>query len=635
MPRSRYARWGLIALFLMLAGTAQADPLPSINLRGVAPPPGPKGTLYMESVNSPGHLQFNTASWISWAYRPLVVRRGDEIAAAIVRHQVVMDVAGAVGLGKRFELGLALPVVLFQSGDTGVETGVVLQGSKVPSQALGDAVIAAKATLRPVDEEFGGLGFALVGRLGLPSGSRASTLGEGTVTSEVRGLAELRIVAASLQATVGFKVRAEERNFVGKNWGNEIPWGVGFLIKPQMLGWDKSGRWYVGIESHGMLPAGPDAPFTSKAQAPVFLAGTARYQIRDLQLLTGLEGGISQGAGAAPVRVIFGVNWAPRNHDVDGDGIEDEFDDCKNKPEDHDGFEDKDGCPDPDNDDDDVLDEDDKCPLEPEDPDDFEDEDGCPDPDNDRDGILDEEDACPNEAGPHSDHSEKNGCPIVDPDNDGIEGDDDLCPDQPEDKDGFEDEDGCPDPDNDEDGIADAEDACPNEKGEPSSLPGENGCPSPDRDRDGIPNELDQCPDEPENYNGFEDEDGCPDTPKGKPRVLVEIVERRGKREFVFTAPLRFKKGTTDWEPRSLAVARALAQQIANSSGLSVSVAVRPSPTDGGEELAKRRAETLVALLRSSSRQANSANKITWIKGKMTQNAERIGIALEIVEEKL
>jgi hypothetical protein len=49
----------------------------------------------------------------------------------------------------------------------------------------------------------------------------------------------------------------------------------------------------------------------------------------------------------------------------------------------------------------------DLCPFDPEDKDGFEDDDGCPDPDNDRDGVSDAEDACPSQAGPRS----SRGCP--------------------------------------------------------------------------------------------------------------------------------------------------------------------------------------------------------------------------------
>jgi outer membrane protein OmpA-like peptidoglycan-associated protein len=92
--------------------------------------------------------------------------------------------------------------------------------------------------------------------------------------------------------------------------------------------------------------------------------------------------------------------------DVDNDGIPDAQDKCKQQAEDKDGYQDTDGCPDPDNDGDGVCDDNsviqedldahakvckgtDKCPKELEDRDGHEDEDGCPDPDNDGDGVCD------------------------------------------------------------------------------------------------------------------------------------------------------------------------------------------------------------------------------------------------------
>lgn len=128
--------------------------------------------------------------------------------------------------------------------------------------------------------------------------------------------------------------------------------------------------------------------------------------------------------------------------DTDGDGILDPDDDCPRKPEDKDGFQDEDGCPELDNDNDGLVDTIDECPNEPEDKDGFEDEDGCPDLDNDKDGLADKID---------------------------------QCPDQPEDIDGWEDDDGCPDCDNDGDGVLecpDEIDQCPDQ---PAQTP--DGCP--------------------------------------------------------------------------------------------------------------------------------------------------------------
>jgi outer membrane protein OmpA-like peptidoglycan-associated protein len=80
-------------------------------------------------------------------------------------------------------------------------------------------------------------------------------------------------------------------------------------------------------------------------------------------------------------------------------------------PEDTDGFQDDDGCPDYDNDNDGIQDNKDKCVNDAEDKDGFEDEDGCPDNDNDRDGIPDSRDKCPNQPETMNGIKDDDGCP--------------------------------------------------------------------------------------------------------------------------------------------------------------------------------------------------------------------------------
>lgn len=88
--------------------------------------------------------------------------------------------------------------------------------------------------------------------------------------------------------------------------------------------------------------------------------------------------------------------------------------------------------------------EDDACPDQPEDFDGVEDGDGCPDLDNDHDGVVDALDLAPNLPEDRDGFADEDGRPDLDNDNDGIPDADDLCPDRPEDFDGVEDDDGCP-----------------------------------------------------------------------------------------------------------------------------------------------------------------------------------------------
>ncbi len=97
--------------------------------------------------------------------------------------------------------------------------------------------------------------------------------------------------------------------------------------------------------------------------------------------------------------------------DRDRDGIADDVDACTEEPEDRDGFQDEDGCPEADDDGDGIPDAEDACPFVPEDHDGFEDEDGCPDRDDDGDGFIDEDDACPREAEVVNGVDDRDGCP--------------------------------------------------------------------------------------------------------------------------------------------------------------------------------------------------------------------------------
>ncbi|MBX7096664.1 MAG: thrombospondin type 3 repeat-containing protein [Myxococcaceae bacterium] len=233
---------------------------------------------------------------------------------------------------------------------------------------------------------------------------------------------------------------------------------------------------------------------------------------------------------------------APVSRDADGDGLPDDADRCPITPEDQDGFEDDDGCPEPDNDGDAIVDGKDACPLEAETVNGNRDDDGCPDEpaDADGDGVDSERDRCPLEPGDASD-----GCPhtplpalalpgfpgaaatpvaaggapvAADLDRDGLADDADACPTSPEDKDDFEDEDGCPELDNDHDGIADAKDKCPLEA---------------------------------ETINGFQDDDGCPDVGASAIKLTKDRV--------VLSGTIRFKIGSAELDRSSLPLLKQLA----------------------------------------------------------------------------
>jgi hypothetical protein len=590
-----------------------AEPPPSLDLRGFQAPTHPEGLTRLEPTATPAPGEWNIGAFASYAYRPVVVPDTSASPGWVaVQNQAAFDLVGSIGVVKRVSFGLALPIIAYQNGTTPpAATG----GERPPASALGNLAVDGHVTLLEPGA-LGGFGLAATARVALPTGTPRAYVAEDQTRSELRLLGELGVLGSSLRFALGGRFRPYERSFAGEQFGSDLPWGLGIVVKPQAFGIDREGHYLFSVDAHGAIALTPT--FGAKEQTPAALAFGARRAFGDAHVMLGVEAPLDHAYGVARVRAIAGVGWAPRVRDADGDGIEDSVDQCPELAEDRDGFEDADGCPDFDNDNDGVPDADDKCPHELEDQDGFADDDGCPDPDNDRDGILDAEDACPNEAGVKDVDPKLNGCPFRDQDGDGIADARDRCPRRAEDRDGFEDEDGCPDWDNDRDGVHDNEDACPNVPGPRRSDPALNGCPSPDHDGDTFDDVVDHCPDAPETFDGVDDDDGCPDAaPDGKERpLIVNLVPAHGagRPRFVLKIklPVTFALDGA-LTPKSDDTVRALAALLNQKPELVLMVGVRPASTRAeAEQAALTRAFTLVDTLRSYTHRDEAAEVIGW-----------------------
>jgi OOP family OmpA-OmpF porin len=501
MRASRFLSLSLGVLALALPSVASAQsPAPSIDARTWRPSTDPGAGMVLEPTITPGAWNWNVGAWANYAYRSVTI---DDPATGArlrpVKSFVGLDLVASLGLGKHVSLGLSLPTAIYQTGTRSLPASISSSG-EAPTSAIGDLGLHGKMTI--LDASEGGFGLAGLVTVTVPTGDPSSFLSEGSMTAGARLLAEYTMLVASVQASLGYTVRTSQPTVGAYQFGDTIPWTFGFTIRPDLFKIDPTRRQRWEVALHGWLPVTPVGPFGlgdpgSAKETPVLVSLADRIELghfRDTYAVGGVDVGITDAIGVPNIRFVAAIGWAPRNHDMDNDGVPDDVDQCPELPEDHDGFEDRDGCPELDNDD---------------------------------DGILDRDDACPNVAGIATDDPKTNGCPDTSPqkvgdrDHDGVPDDVDRCPDQPEDRDGNRDEDGCPDPDDDGDGIADVQDACPREPGEPSTNPKKNGCPNPDRDGDTYDNTVDKCPDEPETWNGVQDDDGCPDT-GGKPLVVVK-----------------------------------------------------------------------------------------------------------------
>jgi outer membrane protein OmpA-like peptidoglycan-associated protein len=469
----------------------------------------------------------------------------------IVTTRFRADLAFLYGFGK-LDVRAVLPMVLHQSTDFPAAMGE----SSLSTAGVGDPRFGARYQLLRSGD------IALAGDLSftIPTGGN-DFIGNSGLLVDPRVLADWRHNGVAIGAAFGYRYRQDAARLANLYVDDELTWSVAGEYKV-------SSKLSAGLALYGrigVMSPDPD-PMMMSATAeggkrPAELMASARYFLSDqIALDVGAGAGISSGYGTVPFRVLAGIQWMHRkaevvSHDADRDGIADANDKCVHEPEDKDGFEDTDGCPELDNDGDGLVDASDKCPVEPEDKDAFQDADGCPDPDNDGDGIADATDKCPLAA---------------------------------EDRDSFQDDDGCPDEDNDADGIADATDKCPIEAEDKDGFQDDDGCPEPDNDGDGIADAQDKCPLEAEVFNGVDDADGCPDAGAAQATVTSSAV--------VISDKIFFDTNKARIKTRSYAVLDAVAGVLKAYSGLRVRVEGHTDDrgsADWNEKLSQQRAESV------------------------------------------
>ena len=493
--------WGTCAVAAIVAAlpaipSAQAKPVydPAVDVQLFQWAIGPSTFFTVADTDVAEHEQLVADGVVTLATRPFVLANAtpghDE---PVVRSVTAAQLAVAYGLFDRFQIGVALPVILDLQGDAfDAQTNAPASGG-LTVHGIGDLRIELKARLW--HHRHFRVGAIVGGTLATSAGTENSQF-TGDQTASARGKVTLEWDRDRLTLGANGGVILREQRFVyGVEVGDELVWGAAAAVRV-------TDRLSVVAEALGETGI---AAF-DREQSPLEVVGGFRIHVTpSISVVVGGGAGVRPGLGSPQSQVFLALGYAPDNRDSDGDGIPNARDKCPLVAEDKDGFQDEDGCPDDDNDGDRHPDATDKCPNAAEDMDGFQDEDGCPDLDNDQDGIPDVDDKCPDVPEDGLPPFPHDGCPYVKPspedtdsDNDGISDAADKCPLCPEDKDGFQDEDGCPDLDNDNDGIADANDKCPNE---------------------------------PETVNGVEDEDGCPDTGG------LEVVRLDGDTLVVDRAP--------------------------------------------------------------------------------------------------
>ncbi|MEZ4362532.1 MAG: transporter [Kofleriaceae bacterium] len=529
---------GLAALQLPSAARAQPAPPydPAIELQLFEYASGPKTFFAVSDAEVGRERQLTLDVFFTFLTKPFTiydVAAGTDglsgTRAEVVQSLMTTELSAAYGLGGTLQLGVSLPVVLSMTGEGLDPTTAMASPDGLARRGLGDLRIELKRHLW----RRGNLSVAAMAGLTLPSSfgdAGSAFLGDDLPTVRARAAAQWSAGRLTLGANGGVMLR-KPREIYAAEIGQQLTWALGAALRV-------TERFFLVGESFGRT----GLTRYDLDQSPVEAEGGVRvFVTSSVAFVAGGGAGIVKGIGSPELRIFTSLGYAPDVRDSDGDGIVNSRDACPSEKEDRDGWEDGDGCPDPDNDGDRRADDVDKCPNESEDFDGFDDADGCPELDNDGDGFPDLEDKCPSDVEDKKEPFPADGCPVHkhDADFDGFMDDVDRCVTDAEDVDGFEDGDGCPDPDQDHDGVDDDADQCPLCAEDKDGFEDDDGCPELDNDADGIPDAADRCPLEPETLNAVDDFDGCPD------EGGITIATFDGERVLVERAPPFDRKGLT------------------------------------------------------------------------------------------
>ncbi len=465
--RRSAAAGALLALSATLWGQGAMAQQATFNAQSFSPAVGPNAIFSLEGADTLEALRPTGGLMLNYGSNTLVAQQGAR-ELTLIDQQLALEGMVGVGLPGGFQVDLVLPVYLVNE--------VLIGGAPAAGLRMGDLTLRGKYGLLSSRERAVGLALMVEGHA--PTGDETRYVSDGQVAGGPRLIADTRFGPLLLVANVGARFR--RGGTVGDlTVGHELTYGLGAEVAI------KEGLVALSGEVFGRSQLQDNRRATNPVEG---LLGVKLHTPSGISLLGAAGRGLVGGYGAPVFRALFAVSYVyteltpPPPPDTDGDGIVDERDACPSEPEDMDGFEDEDGCPDLDNDQDGVPDAEDKCPDEPG----VAEFDGCAPPDADSDGVPDAEDACPEEAGP----AELAGCP-----------------------------------DADGDGVADINDACADVPG----LAEHDGCL--DSDGDGLADHIDQCPDEAETFNGVDDEDGCPD---GDATVLLTQTEVKITQQVFF-----------------------------------------------------------------------------------------------------
>ena len=398
LRKMKMIRNSLYSVFLIVFCLVLPQESQALDVTKLRASPHAHDVLSLKFLDFPVTVAPTGGAFVHYEQGPLVFQ-GPDGPYQLIRTRVTSAFYGSVSFAQRYSLGFYFPMAFVNEGDGG--SPLSIDGGF----ALGDFSVSAKAALlhRPVHRDGFGLGMALDARFA--TGVKNAFMSDGNMVLLPSLIADYRYNGYRLALNLGYLFRTDDA--IGQlKIDDELDIRTGVDI-PLLA--DTLTIFGVFGSTTRVAAIYSDANTTYME----FDYGLRFNHGSGVMVMAGGGGGLANGYGNVKMRVFAGVGYqAPLSPpDGDEDGVPDDRDRCPVQAEDHDNYEDSDGCPEPDNDFDGILDAVDQCPLDKEDRDAFQDQDGCPEYDNDNDGLSDGNDMCPDEAEDFDGEEDDDGCP--------------------------------------------------------------------------------------------------------------------------------------------------------------------------------------------------------------------------------
>jgi len=315
-------------LLLLLATSAvMAQSAPNMNAQLMRPSVDGAHTLWTDDATFARRLLPQARLLFQYVNDPLVFQPAD--ASADPSHVLSDLVQGDALLSlayDRVSFGVDVPAELLVKGTGGTGGG------------LGDVNGALRVGL--VDPQRNPLGLAMEGRLMLPTSTASNALSAPALGYEVGGILDLRLDDTTVLANFG--TRGSPKVVLDNVTLHDQVYGR--VAVSQALAPQDGGGLALELAGH----ANYSAPLDNTVSVPIEGMITGWLRTGGLVLRAGGGLGFTDGIGAPDARALVGLGLEPRNvADRDHDGVPDDRDRCPGQAEDVDGYQDADGCLDP------------------------------------------------------------------------------------------------------------------------------------------------------------------------------------------------------------------------------------------------------------------------------------------------